>query len=82
MNEFLKNLKRGDVFKTKRGWWIRITEVFADKIVGYFGTDEISVEMPLFLAAACRAVWDRNDGHEMTDPKNPCEWLNLDPATC
>ena len=81
MSDFLKNLKPGDVFKTKRGWWVRITEILGDKIVGYFATDRVAIQKPLFLIAAYHAVWNRNDGTEMTDPKNPCEWLNLDPAT-
>lgn len=84
MDEILKELlafylKEGDVFQTKRGWWVRVTEVLEDKIKGYFGCDQISVEWPICLVAGYRAVWSRKTGEEITDPDDPKDWLKLDP---
>jgi hypothetical protein len=72
--------KVGDVFRTTKGWWVRITEVSVDKIEGYFGCDEVSIEWPICLVAGYRAIWDRVTGKEITDPKKPCDWLALDSA--
>ncbi|MBM3256228.1 MAG: hypothetical protein FJZ04_02030 [Candidatus Moranbacteria bacterium] len=84
MSSFVENLKVGDVFRTRRGWWIRITGI-GDKIEGYFACDEVSIEWPLCLFASYWATWNRA-GQEIKDPFKeapfkPCFWLDLEPDT-
>ena len=60
-------LKAGDKIKAGQ-WFARIIATTPDRMKGLFGCDSFTL---IYIAN-----WDRA-GREITDPANPCPWLDI-----
>lgn len=79
MKDTLKNLKPGMEIETKNGWWVKVLEITADSIAGFFAVDRISLSLP--QKACYRGLWDEDGNEILTDRENPHPGLFLEPKS-